>query len=226
MKKQIKLALLAMVAVAACSVQAATYNSDLIIGFTVQSGNDLEYDLGSAGSLVDGQTWNLNSLLGTLNSSSVKWGVIGDTTAGTPKTVWATKASGTPASLNGNAAWSPINSTTVGIYSLFPTAGAGTSAAPSSTLANSWNQQTIAGAGTTYKNVYMNPNTTGYATVNFWKTVTDNTPAQLFGMFSFANDGVVTFNAVAVPEPASYGFCAAAGLLAVSLRHQLRRKQA
>jgi PEP-CTERM motif len=225
MKNQFKSALIAIAIAGAATVsQAATYNGDLIIGFTLQSGNDMEYDLGSAASLVDGEAWNLSSLLGTLNSSTVKWGVIGDTTTGTPKNVWATKAVGSPNPLNGNAAWSPINSPTVGIYSLFPAAGAGQSVAPSSTLANSWNQQTIAGAGSTYKNNYMNPNTAGYTSVNFYKTVTDNSVAQLLGTFSFADTGIVTFSAVAVPEPASYGALAGLGLLALSVRRHVLRK--
>src|ERR1700733_8129982 len=41
----------------------ATYNSDLILGFTATTGNDIEFDLGPASSLVSGDSWNLSSIL-------------------------------------------------------------------------------------------------------------------------------------------------------------------
>ena len=179
MKNTIKATLIALaVAGAASGAQAATYNSDLIIGFSVGSGNDFEYDLGAATALTDGETWSLATLLNaansSLNSSTVNWGVIGDTAAA-PHNIYVTKPSvGAPSSLANNAAWSAIDTPTKAIYSLFGTAGAGQNIAPSSTLANSWNQQTIVGGTGKYKTAYINPNTTGYSTVDFWKTVSDS----------------------------------------------------
>ena len=55
-------------AATATEAQAATYNSDLIIGFTVQIGNDREYDMGSP-TLTNGQSWDLSSILTNLDLS-------------------------------------------------------------------------------------------------------------------------------------------------------------
>lgn len=225
MKNQIKAALLAVV-VAATSAQAATYNGDLILGFTTKSGNDLMVDIGSASSLFSGETWNLGAsglnLLGALNTSTVNWGVIGSGyAAGGPANT--TKSSGLPITL------SPTRNNNqdiaVGaIYSLFGTAGVGQYAAVSTGLANNWNNQTTGSGSTTYKTYYQNPNKVGYGSTSFYSSVGNNTAATLLGTFSFADTGIVTYNAV--PEPATYGALAGAGLLIVSLRNQFRRKQA
>lgn len=230
MKNQLKAALLTVaVAAAAFSSQAATYNGDLIIGFTVQSGNDLMYDLGSVSSLVNGETWNLNSLLGaSLNTSTVKWGVIGtdynngkgySTKVGVNTALTANKLVGADTAITGM----------VGLFGgsgiAGPSIAAGQSLSGSSTLANNWNPQTTGSAVTAWKTKWENPNTTGYSTVSFFQATDAGVTTQL-GSFSFANDGIVTYNAVAVPEPATYGALAGAGLLIVSLRNQFRRKQA
>ena len=79
MIKRFKSVLVAIaVGVVLTSAQAATYNGDLLIGFTTQSGNDVIYDLGAESSLVNGETWNLSSLLSGYNLNNVNWGVIGD----------------------------------------------------------------------------------------------------------------------------------------------------
>src|ERR1700723_2563737 len=79
MKKiQIKTALLVLLGLAAIqSSQAqATYNNDLIVGFSTQSGTDTLYDLGAVSSLTNGETWNLGSLLTSYDLTTVDWGVI------------------------------------------------------------------------------------------------------------------------------------------------------
>ena len=108
------------------------------------------------------------------------------------------------------------------------TAPVGQNIALSSTLANSWNQQTIASANTgSYHLAYQfNPNGTGYTTMQFYKNTANNTAAVDIGSFSFDNTGTLTFDAVSVPEPSMYGMFAAAGVLLVGLRNQFRRKQA
>src|SRR6266481_338922 len=78
MKKQVRAVLLAAALAAAASTQAATYNGDLLIGFTSQSGNDFIYDLGQASSLFSGETFNLSGPLAGFSLSTVHWGVIGD----------------------------------------------------------------------------------------------------------------------------------------------------
>ena len=102
------------------AAKAATYNSDLLIGFTAQIGNDREYDMGPGATLTNGQSWNLSSILTNLDLSTVKWGVIGDT-ATAPHSVYVTKLSaGAPQTLANNAAWSAIDTPTKAIYTLFP----------------------------------------------------------------------------------------------------------
>src|SRR5437868_6768805 len=103
MKKTIKATMIALaIAGTASAVQAATYNNDLIIGFSSTSGNDLLYDLGSFGSLTAGEQWNLSSLLGGYNLNTVNWGVVGNSSAsGTSRVLYSTFNS-TPANA-GNA---------------------------------------------------------------------------------------------------------------------------
>ena len=72
------------------SLQAASYNSDLVIGFTDLIHNDKVYDLGSAASITNGQQWNLSTLLTGYNLNNVSWGVVGTATIGTNRTAWVT----------------------------------------------------------------------------------------------------------------------------------------
>src|SRR5262245_37110675 len=121
MKMQIKSALLAIaVAAAAVSAQAATYNGDLILGFTVGTGNDLEFDIGPITALNSGDNWNLSSLLGPLNVSSVKWGVVGTVNAGGIRSSYQTRAAGLPATISGSPAWTSINNAIGSMAGLFP----------------------------------------------------------------------------------------------------------
>jgi hypothetical protein len=82
MKLRTRAPLLGLAAVAAgISASAATYNGDLFIGFTTQSGKDLVYDIGQASSLFAGQTWDLSTSLtgaGIGSLGGAKWGVLGD----------------------------------------------------------------------------------------------------------------------------------------------------
>ena len=232
MKNTIKATLIALVvAGATASVQAASYTGDLIIGFTVQSGNDFEFDLGTAGSLTDGETWDLSSLLGaqSLNTSAVKWGVIGAQLVGTTRTAYQTKVSGLPNTVLSQAAFNTIFSQIGGIYGLFPgTGGPGSNVAVADSNTSSWGKHTIVGGTGTWLGTggRSNPNQTGYTSVDFYGNVANGSAATLLGSFSFADTGIVTFDAVSVPEPSTYGLFAGAGLLAVCLRNQFRRKQA
>ncbi len=49
----------------------------------------------------------------------------------------------------------------------------------------------------------------------------NGTAASLLGTVTFDSTGPLTFNAVAVPEPATYGVLAGLGLLALCVRRQL-----
>ena len=192
-------------AIATTAASAATYNGDLIIGFTAGTGNDLLYDLGSPSSITDGQTWNLNSLLttGGFDLTTVNWGVVGSQTVGANRFAWCSKVGSAPQSLNGNNAWSTkVNANVLAIYGQFPTAGAGQSAQTSSGGVNSWNQQTIASPSSgSFHIAYTNPNATGETNLNYYVIKADNSAATLLGHFSLGANGVVTFitNSVVTP---------------------------
>ena len=239
MKNTIKATLVALAVVGVASAARATYTSgDLLVGFTLQTGNDVVFDLGTAANLTDGETWSLNSILApngangnsfTLNDPAVKWGVIGSQNIAGHGNAWETKASGLPPVLSGNSGWSTaVNANVTGIGGASATLStAGTSGTIGSGVANSWNQQMIASTSTgSYHKAFTDPDATGYTTINFYHSATDGTAASLLGTFGFDNTGTLTFDAVSVPEPSMYGMFAAAVVLLVGLRNQFRRKQA
>jgi hypothetical protein len=222
MKKLYKAALLAALGLGSMvTAQATTYNGDLIVGFTTQSGSDLIYDLGAASSLTSGETWNLNSILSSsmLNNANLNWGVIGN--AGS--TAWTT-TDGTflPNKIPNASTLGTLNTPTKSIFSNMPGAGYFSIAA---TDDNSWNQQTISGSlSTQYWNAYENPNVVGLTSDQFYSVVDNSSRPSLLGSFALSGNDYLTYTAV--PEPITFGAFAGAGLLLVSLRNQLRRKQA
>ena len=205
------------------SASAATYNGDLLLGFTTQSGTDLIVDIGPASSLFPGQSWNLSSsLLGAGISSlgGVKWGVIGDRNVSGTRTAWSTSASGTPGSIANSAVWGGLDTPTRSIASQFTTLSLGQTVTPDSSFDNSWNQQTIAGTLTTqYHNVYGDPNISGLKSGNFYSAVADGSVPQLVGTFSLGANGSVSF----VPEPGTYALLGL-GLLTFTFRRKLFSK--
>ncbi len=222
MKKLHKAALLAALGLASVSAVKADTFGDLIVGFTTQSGNDVLYDIANGGgNLYNGESWSAATLgisAGSVNSYS--WGVIGDALGSDESTsydsVWTTKAGLTPTKLNGGSAWGAVDTGITSVYGNAP----GTDPASD---ANSWNKETLNGTlGTDYLNAYLNPNTAGASTINFYEVIDNNTAPALQGDFSLGNDGTLTFNAV--PEPATCGMIAGFGLLILSLRNQLRRQ--
>src|SRR5262245_45684974 len=228
MNKAIKSAVLvAAITAGAWSIQAATYNGDLIIGFTGGgSTSDFEFDLGPAASLTSGQTWNLGANLGGFTLANTSWGVVGSIfPGGGTRTGYITANSGTtPANIASSAQWSTINNSISSIYSLFATAGAGNSATPASTDPSSWNQQTINSTlSTSFHNAWQDPNRfpTGPGEMDFFRGLANNTSPTILGSFSLDGAGTVTFTAV--PEPSSYGLVAGLGLLALCIRRRLLR---
>ena len=228
MKKLYRTALLAALGLASMvTAQAATYNGDLIVGFTTQSGSDVIYDLGAESSLTSGETWNLSSLLSGFSSlSGVNWGVIGAQNNSGTRNLWSTTSGFTPDPVAGIAAWNKDNTAIASIYSNFGIAGAGQSLSITSTDDNSWNMQTINGSlGAQFINAYgNNPNVQGLTSDSLYGIVAGGSDPTLLGSFALDNTGTLTFTAV--PEPITFGAFAGAGLLLVSLRNQLRRKQA
>jgi hypothetical protein len=225
MKKQTKATLIALAIVSATAAsQAAAYNNDLIIGFSSTTGNDLLYDLGSVSSLTAGETWNLSSLLSGYNLSTVNWGVVGNSSASGSSRILYTTFGSSPATA-GTGRGNSVNTADGALYSNFATAGAGQFASVDSTTDNSWNHQTINPTLTTqYLNAWESPNTVGAGSINFWTMQANSSAGNQDQFFTLGSDGVVTF--AAVPEPSTYGLFAGAGLLAVCLRNQFRRKQA
>jgi hypothetical protein len=230
MKKRNRNALLLLAATAVsaiASVQAATYNGDLLIGFTSQSGNDLIYDIGNASTLTSVQQWDHSSALSGYNLSTVQWGVVGSQRISTIGNLWATTSGATVAlTLPGNPQWAGPNTSVASMGSQFVTLGLGNSVTPPSGGTgsdNSWNVQTITGSLTTdYINNYVSPNNTGLATANFYHVVADNSAATLMGTISLAANGTVTFTPV--PEPTTLTLFTGLGVLAFSFRRQFSRK--
>ena len=228
-KGQIKLALLVILGLGAmATVQAqtaftytgtpqvnnennnATYNNDLILGFTATTGNDIEFDLGPASSLVSGDSWNLSSILGSFNLATVNWGVVGTTNISGTHLSYLTYddalyGNNLPV-LIGVGAWNNIKNANTGIYNnAFTSAGVHNAAAIASSSASSWNSQTVNPTlGTQYQNENVNPNLAGEGAVDFW---VQNEAAEtnfVLGTFSLSASGVVTYktNSVVVIPPA------------------------
>jgi hypothetical protein len=218
------------------SAQAQYAPGDLIVGFTSGSGNDLVYDIGTFSSLVNGETFSLNSAItttaGHANLNNLNWGVVGAQNVLGVRTAYSTVPHGqttAPANINGSTAFNTV-ATAVNTIGQFITSGpAGTDAASD---AASWNGETIVGGGGTYFNVYgsatpNNPNSTTPASFTSGSIVEDvygvqanNSAGNLLGTFTFDSTGTLTFNTVAVPEPSTYGLLAGLGLLALTVRRQ------
>ena len=227
-KGQIKLALLVILGLGAmATVQAqtaftytgtpqsgsgATYNSDLILGFTATTGNDIEFDLGPASSLVSGDSWNLSSILGSFNLATVNWGVVGTTNVSNTHLSYLTYDDALYGNnlplLTGVGAWNNINTANKTTYNnAFTSAGVHNAAAIAASSQASWNSETVNPTlGTQYQNENVNPNLVGEGTVDFW-VQTESTTAptnSIIGQFTLSASGVVTYktNSVVVIPPA------------------------
>jgi hypothetical protein len=200
------------------SLQAASYNSDLVIGFTDLINNDKVYDLGSAASITNGQQWNLSTLLTGYNLNNVSWGVVGTATVGTNRTAWITTGGLPPNMISGLNAWSKVNTAVTAIYTVFPVAGAGQSASANPADDNSWNQQSIYGSlATQYHNVYQDPNSVGPTCASFYRVVSPNLPPVFLGTFCLAANGVVTFTvATSAPPPPTLSLSRAGSVSTIS----------
>ena len=180
--------------------------SDLLVGFTTQSGSDIIYDLGSLTALTDGQTWSAGTLgISVGNVNNCKWGVVGDDYAANgsvaQNTLWTTDGVVPSILINGGSKFNSIDSSISSIFKPILDNG-WTNYTVSAGDANSWNNQTISGALTTqYHNAYVNPNTIG-VTSNYLYEITDqNIPAVPVGVFSLSSNGTLTFNLVASSSP-------------------------
>ncbi len=217
MKNQLSVALLLALGLAGESaVQAESYG-DLIVGFTTQSGSDHMYDLGSATTLVNGQTWNLATLLTGINLTTVHWGIIGDATAGDSSflsnfsgkdTLWSTTAGPVPPNNNESAfgqADTGVNIILVSFGGSTASYSAGSSATDAATDDNSWNTDTLNPLhATDFANSYDNPNVIGLSSASFWQTTADSSTPVKLGSFSLASTGVLTYNVGTTPPTAGF----------------------
>ena len=241
MKHIYQAALVAALGLATIPAAQAYTVGDLLVGFTSQSGNDLIYDLGSASSLYNGETWSglTSLLLADVNNASgfgvgttlgnLYWGVVGNgPNSGSPRTAYVTTVTGLiPDTITGISAFGKVNTADLAIAGNISSGAtsAGQSASPAATAANSWNVQTLSGSLTSnYKNAYENPNVLGITTADFSSVLNDGNTSTLLGQFTLGSDGSLTFNAV--PEPSTYSLLASAGMLAAILRARRNRAQA
>jgi hypothetical protein len=104
-----------------------------------------------------------------------------------------------------SGAWSTINSQIGGIYGLFTSSGEGASVSVAVGNANSWDKHTVIGGSGTWlgTGARSNPNAVGYTNISFYANVANGSAATLLGKFSFAANGVVTFNTNSVVTPPS-----------------------
>jgi hypothetical protein len=214
----VSLALAAAGTALAQSQDPAPYaEGDLLIGFTVGTGNDLIVNLGPAGTaLVNNKSWNLSDLLATnFNAGSlsdINFGIIGETspTSGAAvNTVYSTKV-GTVNTFASQSAFNGIFTAIQGVGTLLNgSTGFGTPTATASGL-TSWYGQTIGGGTSTFKTQYQNPNiqgTTPPSAVNFYTVTqgTSHTNIVQTGIFNLSPSGTLSFTtniSVVVTPPA------------------------
>jgi hypothetical protein len=238
----------AALALVAQGAKAGSAN-DLILGLS-DSGATMDYviDLGQVSTFI-GQASPVN-LSGDLNAStfnsdfastlsSLSAGVVGGTSLSTGNSYMTTVRGGAGAANVANSLTPPQTSAAAGgtmstsaAKSIGITAESITLGSVANTDPSSWSVGEIGAALT---QASFNPNTTVTGTIyeDLWQTKNSNVNTESYlGYFTFnfsnPNSPIVTWTsaAVAVPEPATYGFLAGAGLLVVALRRQFGQKAA
>jgi len=254
MKRINKMALAAIAATALAASAQAQYisgNNDLLLGFTTTaSTGDLAIDLGSFSSLPSGVDLNtsgntgfgsdaaLKTALGQngLSLNSLIWGVVGGNAGNAPASynIYSTVAHGV-AFPHLPAAGIPIAMGDVDTLGLSitsgrsaivdPTLGNGNSvtevmhnAGGSALLQTDWTDPTTTTSGT------FSSGGTQYAVEDLYYQQKGQVGGTLEGTFTLGSDGSFVYNAVAVPEPATFGLLGGFGLLLLALRRQFARK--
>lgn len=205
MMKKIKMALLAIAATfTVCSANASTgYTGHLIVGFTLKTGNDLVYDIGTQASLTDNKSWDLSGigLLAGKNLDVIYWGVVGTKNVSGTYTSWMTKNT-VPNNIPNDSTWGNIDTAVSTIYQYMPSATAGSSYTIASTDATSWYQETInSGAPLAYISNAGDPNAYGKTTIDFYSTTSDNSAPTKIGKFTLSGAGILTYNTNAASIP-------------------------
>jgi hypothetical protein len=242
MKNIYKAALLAALGMASVSaVQAQTYNGDLLVGFTIgTSGTDMIYDLGSAASVTDGESWSLSTALtaaGLQNSlATVQWGIIGSigpsagnaSLNGTRFTYSTGDAGLNP--VNGKNTWSAISgsTSTISVNAIGNNAAGNYGTVAATDPGNySWYYETTGQPGNTIWSYHggNTPNEVGLVSTPLYQTDANNTTPTVFdnGLFTLNANDTLTF--AVVPEPTTIGLVTVAGLLLVAFRRKFASKQ-
>jgi hypothetical protein len=247
LKNSVKGAAIVSLALAAItSAQAQTQVSlassyaqgDLIAGFTTGSGQDLIVNLGLESSLVNGDFWNLSSLLAgatpalSPTSGSLQFGVIGDATG--PQQVFTTHTgSGLPNRVNNTSAFGTANTSIGGLGNEFLASSSSAIVTTTASGTGSWFGETLGGGTGTIAANYGNPNGVAgegqSSGLDFYDVTVGSSGATrtLVNTFTLESNGDLLYgNISSVPEPTSYGLLAGAGLLAMSLRRQFIKKNA
>lgn len=246
MKNSYKAALLVTLGLASVMTAKADSGGDLLIGFTQQGANsghnDLYYDLGAVSSFTSGQTWDLSSALSgaNLDLTQVLWGAVGndqngDSQFANPHTglTWLTD-SGTPQNQNGFAAFNlygtavnTIESVITGQANTVSTVGQNAQVAYD--LATSWYSETVNPTlGTQLYNASggADINQTGTGSIALWQIQNNNSAPTQIGTLNFdGSNGLLTFTATPVPEPASASLIGGGALLLLTFRNKFRRQQ-
>jgi hypothetical protein len=213
MTRQFKLALLAtVVAAVVTSARAqASYNSDLIVGFSDGTHNDVVYDLGPESTITNGETWKLGStglnIMGNMTLTITYWGVIGDNE--TTHSVWTTTdGSFTPRDVTGHGDLiDNIEDPTESIYANMSAAGVGNYFTIAPANADnpqwpSWNEETVNPfLGESYGDAYEDPNALGATNDFFYGLQGYDTDPVLLGSFTLAANFVLTYNTNSVSSP-------------------------
>lgn len=227
-----KWALLTTVVAAAASTAHATtyYNAgtgDLLVGFTsAGAANDYILDIGGASGLSNGEQWTLGDNVGGTFSPSqfaaARWGVIG--ALNSSKTIYST----TDGSFTPNEAVNYYQTIRADVATLGAnsTVGNFTTPANSATALTSWYGQTAVPINQNpsgiFETDFYNPNVSTSSSAFLYANPNNGGAPTLLGDFTISSDGnTLTF--VAVPEPATYGLLGSFGVLALSLRRQLRK---
>jgi hypothetical protein len=236
MKSILRNALLAVAAAGVAASAQATYTAgDLLVGFDKSGAqNDFVYDIGGFGSLYDGETWSLGSLLASADPkfatlNDVDFGVVGALSSS--KTIYSTTDGTFAPDENLNA----FNTLRTGVMTIGYGVGLGTPSganygSPAVGSGNDWNSQMVnpppaeAGAFGNYWNPSaVTPDSfTSPAQAYLYANDNNADPAVASGTFSLASDGTLTYNAV--PEPATFTLFAGMGVLALTVRSRLLRK--
>jgi hypothetical protein len=222
MRKQTRLILLTVAAVAATStVQAAYKSGDLLVGFTSGGAtNDYVFDVGALSGLSNGETWTLGANLGgaftTSQFASADWGVIG--ALASTATIYSSAGSlGVPSEDAGSFNTIRPNVAAVGAGSI-----ANSAAFISQSSTASWFTETDQAPGTPgnyFFNNLDNPNVKTSATAYLYANDNLGDPATPAGDFTISADGnTLTYSAV--PEPTAISLLGGFGLLAFLLRRR------